>query len=292
MGSAMDLCLQRPVEHGLCGALHNIGFSQLSFMAAASFAAPSSVQHASYDEDVFFESAWRAQAWQQANTVVRPQGQGARSGYHANIFSALTALADVQQERSRTYADVADLVRRNIECARSTAMSDFQDDHDSQSTTHSQSQLVRLQMCEDIQSFSQELVEKICPVSSSPSQSRSAFATSSRADIGSKNYMAVLKRMRNIWHMRYKEFDYNFTLCEPLISLHTILLGISPCSKLLETHLCLAAKISMKQGNMSFARSSMQKLQMWAASHNGGKVLVDPSSWWIREAKVLVCCMC
>jgi len=95
--------------------------------------------------------------------------------------------------------------------------------------------------------------------------------------------------MCNIWHSRYKMVDSEFALCEPLISLQAILLGISPHPELLEQHLCLAAKISMKQGNMSFACGSMQRLQMWFASQSDGQSLGHPSPWWIREAKVLLC---
>jgi hypothetical protein len=300
MGSAMDLCLQKPVEHGMCAALHNIGFLQLAFMAASSFnTAHSSASHAHSrtpytNEEVFFESAWRAQVWDQTHAPARAMRAGAVASYHANVFTALKALASVQKERSRTYAEVVDLVRHNVALARSSALVEFRDVHDWQSTKYSQEKLVRLQMCEDIERFSQVMVESsssaaAMPSPSSSSQGRSsAFARSSaRSDSSTKSQVAALQRMRNIWHGRYKEFDYDFTLCEPLISVHSILLGISPCARLLDEHLCLAAKISMKAGNMSFARCSMQKLQMCAASLHDGKGLGEASSWWIREAKVL-----
>ena len=288
MGSGMDLSLERPAEHGVCGALHNVGFSQLSFMVASSFVAASNTGHLSYDEDVFFESAWRAQAWNQACVPPKP---GPRTGYHANVFSALKGLASVQRERSQTYTDVEKAVRHSIALARKTALDDFKDDHDSQSTKNRQSQLVRLQMCEDIECFLQELLKPNHPSLSSPSssQGRSAFAPSVRSDSGPVSHMSALKALRNIWHCRYRQIDSNFPLCEPLISLHTILLSLSAYPQLLEDHLCLAAKVSMKQGNMSFARCSMQKLWMWTASHKDGRGEGEPSSWWIRAAKVLVC---
>ena len=287
--SGMDLCLQFPPEHGICDALQSVGFSQLSFMAASSFAIASSALQTSYDEDVFFESAWRAQAWQQASLHARPRHHGARPGYHANIFAALKELASVQCEQLRTYAEVADSVRRCIGLARKTALEGFLRHHDSQSTKHNQSQLVRLQICEDIDCFLQAMAEsstRTALPSPSSSQSRSAFAKAPvYGGLITAAHSAALERIRDVWHSRYKQVDYQFPLWEPLISLHTILLGISPCSKLLDEHLCLAAKLSMKQGNMSFARCSMQKLQI---SQMRSKSHVSPSPWWIREAKVLV----
>jgi len=282
MGTAMNLCLQRPIGHGLCGALHNIGFSQLSFMAAASFAASGDSGQAStsYDDEVLFESAWRAQAWQQAGVLARPARHGGQLAYHANLFSALKTLASVQNEKTRTYQEVEDVVRHHMAAARSVALADFHNDHNSQSTKHGQSQLVRLQMCEDVECFLQAMVETSRPAHSPSSQGRGAFARGARS--------GRLQKMRLNWHNSYKHVDYNFALCEPLISVHTILLGISPFPALLDEHLCLAAKISMKQGNLSFARASMQKLQMFAAAHNPGKGLGEPSPWWIRDAKLLV----
>jgi len=292
IGSAMQLYLERPVEQKLCGALHNIGFSQLAFRAAEALTASSSSK-LSDNEDVFFESAWRAQAWQLASALVRPASHGVQTGYHNSLFAALKALASVKhvgrKESSRSYADIADIVPQHIQMARSSALTAFRFNCDSQSTKYSQSQLVRLQMCEDVESFFLDLLdlEKANAVLSSPSQSRGAFGSSSR--VPSHPRKAALERMCNIWHSRYKMVDSEFALCEPLISLQAILLGISPHPELLEHHLCLAAKISMKQGNMSFARGSMQRLQMWFASESDGQSLGHPSPWWIREAKVLVC---
>ena len=288
MDGAMDLCLQKPVPEGMCAALHSMGNPQLSYMAASSMRRKSSTPHMLCEEEVFFESAWRAQAWGRTNA---PEA-GQMSAYHPNIFSALKALASVQLEGSRTYGEVTDLVRHNVSLARSTALFNFQDLHDSQSTKYCQLQLVRLQICEDIELLLHELVKSnrpaagmSSPLTPSPSQSRSAFARAGRADSDATSHISALQRMLRIWHSRYKEYDYNFTLCEPLISLHAILLGISPCSSLLDEHLCMAAKLSMKSGNMSFARGSMHKLQMWASSR---RALDEPSYWWIREAKVLV----
>ena len=285
MESAMDLCLQRPIEHGMCGALHNIGFSQLSFMAAVSFAANKS--QANYDEEALFESAWRAQAWQHECVLTRPTRLSAQAAYHANIFAALKTLAGVQREKTRKYQEVEEVVLQHMEAARSIALADFCNNHDSQSIKHGQSQLVRLLICEDVESFLKAVVavETSKPALSPSSQGRSAFARAGRSDSASST-QAHLDKIRLSWHSRYRQVDCNFALCEPLISVHTILLGMSPVPALLDEHLCLAAKISMKQGNMSFARASMQKLQMFAASH--GKALGEPSAWWIREAKLLV----
>ena len=283
MESAMDLCLQRPKEHGMCAALHNIGFSQLSFMAAVSFAANKS--QANYDEEALFESAWRAQAWQHECVLTRPTRLSAQAAYHANIFAALKTLAGVKREKTRTYQEVEEVVRQHMEAARSIALADFCNNHDSQSIKHGQSQLVRLLICEDVESFLKAVVETSKPALSPSSQGRSAFARAGRSDSASST-QAHLDKIRLSWHSRYRQVDNNFALCEPLISVHTILLGMSPVPALLDEHLCLAAKISMKQGNMSFARASMQKLQMFAASH--GKGLGEPSAWWIREAKLLV----
>ena len=180
-------------------------------------------------------------------------------------------------------------MRRCIGLARKTALEGFLRHHDSQSTKHNQSQLVRLQICEDIDCFLQAMAEsstRAALPSPSSSQSRSAFAKAPvYGGLITAAHSAALEKIRDVWHSRYKQVDYQFPLWEPLISLHTILLGISPCSKLLDEHLCLAAKLSMKQGNMSFARCSMQKLQI---SQMRSKSHVSPSPWWIREAKVLV----
>ena len=286
----MQLYLERPVEQKLCGALHNIGFSQLAFRAAEALTASSS-SNLSDNEESFFESAWRAQAWQRASALVRPASHGVQTGYHNSLFAALKALASVKhvgrKESSRSYADIADIVQQHIQMARSSALTAFRFNCDSQSTKYSQSQLVRLQMCEDVESFLQDLLDLEANAAlSSPSQSRGAFGSSSR--VPSHPRKAALERMCNIWHSRYKMVDSEFALCEPLISLQAILLGISPHPELLEQHLCLAAKISMKQGNMSFACGSMQRLQMWFASQSDGQSLGHPSPWWIREAKVLV----
>ena len=225
---------------------------------------------------------------------MRPNGHASQRGYHANIFAALKALASVQHAHdmraSCKYAEVADSVCQHVSLARSAAINHFRDDHDSQSTKSSQSQLVRLQICEDIERFLLELVDLKAPVAISPqSQSRGAFA-GSRASCPPPNpTAATLEAMCSVWHSRYRTVDLDFSLCEPLISVHSILLSIAPHSDLLVMHLCLAAKISMKQGNMSFARGSMHKLQMWVASHKGSKGLEEPDPWWIREAKILVC---
>lgn len=289
MKSAMNLCLQRPIEHGMCGALHKIGFSQLSFMAAASFAGNDS--EAGYDDEVLFESAWRAQAWQHESVLARPARVKTQAAYHANIFSALKSLAGVQCEKTRTYHEVEEVVRHHMEAARSIALADLRNDHDSQSIKHGQSQLVRLLICEDVECFLQAVVETSKLALSPSSQGRSAFVSKgSRSDSASSTqaHKNNIQRILLKWHSRYRQVDYNFALCEPLISVHTILLGISPFPMLLDEHLCLAAKVSMKQGNMSFARAAMQKLQMFAASHRNGKGLGEPSPWWIREAKLLV----
>ena len=298
VGSAMELCLDGPVEQHLCGALHNIGFSQLAFGAAESHLAASSSRSPG-NEDVFFEAAWRAQAWQRTSARECPARHGVQAGYHNSLFEALKALASVEhagrKQSSHNYDDasrarttmILGRVQQHIQKARSVALAAFQSMCDSQSTKYSQAQLVRLQMCEDVEGLAQELLRVDAGTAlPSPSQSRGAFGSSSRNPSSSRK--AAVETICNIWHRRYDKLDSEFALCEPLISLHAILLRLSPHPELLEKHMCLAAKVAMKQGNMSFARGSMQKLQMWAASQSDAQGQGHPRAWWIRDAKVLV----
>ena len=286
----MELCLDRSVERQLCGALHNIGFSQLAFGAAESLLAASSSRSPD-NEDIFFEAAWRAQAWERTSVRGCPASHGVQAGYHNSLFQALKALASVEhagrKQSPRNYADILDRVQQHIQKARSVALAAFQSECDSQSTKGSQAQLVRLQMCEDVKGLAKDLLGvEAATALPSPAQSRGAFGSSRGNPSNSRK--AAVEAICNIWHRRYDKLDSEFALCEPLISLHAILLRLSPHPELLEKHLCLAAKVSMKQGNMSFARGSMQKLQMWAASQSAAHGQGHPRAWWIRDAKMLV----
>jgi len=209
--------------------------------------------------------------------LVRPTSHTVQAGYDNSLFAALKALASVElvacKQGLRNYVETAGMVQQSIQRARSVALAAFQSTCDSQSTKYSQAWLVRLQMCEDVEGVAQELF-------------RGAFGSSSRDH--SHSCKAAVETMCNVWHRRYDMLDSEFARYETLISLHAILLSLSPHPELLEKHLCLAAKIAMKQGNMSFARGSMQKLQMWAASQSDPQRQGHPRAWWIRDAKVLV----
>jgi hypothetical protein len=84
------------------------------------------------------------------------------------------------------------------------------------------------------------------------------------------------------WTCRYKTLLNRFTLQEPAIALHGVLLGMVG-SRLAQEQLCKAAKLAVKQGNNSYARCAMQRVSGLFGPH----AFSEPHEWWLTDAKVL-----
>jgi hypothetical protein len=84
------------------------------------------------------------------------------------------------------------------------------------------------------------------------------------------------------WMRRYEMLDNRFSLQEPAIALHRVLLGMCGSNLALE-QTCKAAKLATKEGNISYARCAMQRV----SASLGEQAWSEPQEWWLRDAKVM-----
>jgi hypothetical protein len=207
------------------------------------------------------EALWRAGAWDTAD-LRSASGPEAGSGFHSSIFFALKSLYSTvcKGEGDSTVCKGEGEVQKWLRAARHATMADIGRD-DVQVTKRSKSLMLQLQACENVDECVQAL---------SSGENLSKLVTH--------------------WHKRYAAFEHDFGLVEPCVSMHTALLSI--CSRRedsnLGDHLCRAAKMASRHGNMAFARAALQRLRLHHPSaFEAPKEHEVPSAWRIREAKTL-----
>jgi hypothetical protein len=208
------------------------------------------------------EALWRAGAWDTAD-LLSASGPEAGSGFHSSIFFALNGLYKGQSTGEGE-------VQKWLRAARHATMADIGRD-DVQVTKRSKSLLLQLQACENVDECVQAL--------------------SSGENLGEN-----LSKLVTRWHTRYAAFEHDFGLVEPCVSMHTALLSIcsrslhaeDPIRTQLGDHLCRAAKMASRHGNMAFARAALQRMRLYHPSaFEAPKPHEVPSAWRIREAKTL-----
>ena len=225
-------------------AMHMAGYSNLPLFASRNIP--------SIGGETKSEALWRSRALDLADADAESHAKDEAKGFNGHLLDSLRALEKMVQQKGEL-----DEVAISIESARHVALQELAE-HELQSTKRSQPALVRLQCCQDVTDVANVLVKH-----------------SGRQD--------QINRIIARWEKRYKSMQNRFALQEPSIALHGVLLEIVQ-SDCVQKQLNITAKYALKQGNISYARCAMLKLQHRLC---GTDRMRNPDSWWLTQAKVL-----
>lgn len=235
-------------------AMHNCGYTHLPLMAA---------RHAGGGE-ALSEALWRSGVWDESEEEAGRQHRG----FHGFLLDALRALQ--KMDRGEGFASQVDTC---ISLAARAAITEVSG-RALESTKNSHPALVKLQCCQDVSDFCSTVV-----------QAGQEHGQEKERPYGGVRQGERVKEILDRWEQRYKSLENRFSLQEPAIALHCVLLGLCK-SDYIKEQLCMAAKHSLKQGNVSYARCSMQRLQV-LQTRDREAGMSQEQSVWLRQAKVL-----
>ena len=233
--------------------MHSSGFSKLSLFVATN-------ELSQVDVEDYFEAAWRSEFWDLPEKFSLDVKSSAKFSFHASLFMSLDILAR-EQAKSLENGKMQQL-NALLDQARFITTQRLKST-DIKVKKERENAIVQLRMCDDVQLCVNE------------------FGTCrSNQHLNTVAENVVLK-----WESCYRNFNRNFELCEPLISMHSVLLRIfAPLSTSFYMHQCGAAKIAYNHGNIDYAKMIMQRLRNQSPRHQDFEV--HTGIWYLRDAKV------
>eukprot|EP00960_Hanusia_phi_P041896 755206-Hanusia_phi.AAC.3 len=244
------------VDSNLCRTMHFSGFSKISLFVTTN-------ELSQVELEDYFEAAWRAEFWNLAENFSLDVKSSARICFHASLFMCLEIMASMGSN-SLGIGKVQELTSL-LDQARFLTVQRLKLS-DLKVRKERERAILQLRMCDDVQ---------LCLNGFSACKSSEEFGK-------------VAETIVSKWESCYSSFNRNFEVCEPLISIHSVLLRIfAPFSTSLYIHQCSAAKIAYKHGNVDYAKMIMKRLRDKRPQNQAFEI--HTGIWYLRDAKCKSC---